>query len=123
MGPSLLLGGSLVLAPAFARLSKGVFSHQAREYSAGSLSALCQTGTKRGDSAYPFVQQAGSEQKKKREATYVKMSSGSGGGSKRNASESWVKKATGLSPGSMAPLSSAVTAAASAYGVGSSLLF
>ena len=47
------------------------------------------------------------------------MSSGSG----RNASESWVKKATGLSPGSMAPLSSAVTAAASAYGVGSSLLF
>ena len=46
------------------------------------------------------------------------MSSGSG--SKRNASESWVKKATGLSPGSMAPLSSAVTVAASAYGVGSS---
>jgi len=38
--------------------------------------------------------------------------------SSRNTSDSWVKKATGLSPGSMAPLSSAVNAAASAYGVG-----
>jgi hypothetical protein len=37
----------------------------------------------------------------------------------RNTSDSWVKKATGgLSPGSMAPLSSAVNVAASAYGVG-----
>ena len=37
----------------------------------------------------------------------------------RNTSDSWVKKATGgLSPGSMAPLSSAVNMAASAYGVG-----
>ena len=39
--------------------------------------------------------------------------------SSRNTSDSWVKKATGgLSPGSMAPLSSAVNMAASAYGVG-----
>jgi len=39
--------------------------------------------------------------------------------SSRNTSDSWVKKATGgLSPGSMAPLSSAVNVAASAYGVG-----
>ena len=37
MGPSVLLGRSLVLAPAFVRLSKGVFSHQARDYLAGSL--------------------------------------------------------------------------------------
>ena len=74
MGPSLLLGGSLVLAPAFARLSKGVFSHQAREYSAGSLSALCQTGTKRGDSAYPSVQQlAASEKKKELNKTNAQM--------------------------------------------------
>ena len=37
----------------------------------------------------------------------------------RNTSDSWVKKATGgLSPGSMAPLSSAVNMPASAYGVG-----
>lgn len=47
--------------------------------------------------------------------------------SSRNTSDSWVKKATGgLSPGSMAPLSSAVNMAASAYGVsgfGSFFLF
>lgn len=43
--------------------------------------------------------------------------------SSRNTSDSWVKKATrgGLSPGSMAPLSSAVNMAASAYGVSGSL--
>lgn len=43
--------------------------------------------------------------------------------SSRNTSDSWVKKATGLSPGSMAPLSSAVNAAASAYGVGVLVFF
>jgi len=43
--------------------------------------------------------------------------------SSKNTSDSWVKKATGrgLSPGSMAPLSSAVNMAASAYGVSGSL--
>lgn len=33
----------------------------------------------------------------------------------RNSADSWVKKATGLSPGSMAPLSSAAQAAANAF--------
>ena len=37
MGPNVLLGRSLVLAPAFVRLSRGVFSDQARDYLAGSL--------------------------------------------------------------------------------------